>query len=242
MDFQSAMRSLYRGYLYQLVLVLALVLLEVVFLVMAALQPSVGGAGLAAVVVASAAFVIALLIAVVVVFFLYILRGYAALYKMGFRWAWWLAWGTVVLFIVIIVGFVAIVAYYQVLTEPWLSSAPPSPYSFLASLTPLLAYLAVIVVLSLVISIARIILLRDLYNYTKIERFRTAYILYIVMLVLLFIPLASLVGIVLAFVQYIVEMLAYRDAAGTADLLTPRTPPPSTPPPSKFEYRLQHRL
>ncbi|MEZ0247978.1 MAG: hypothetical protein ABWJ97_01775 [Thermoproteus sp.] len=224
MDFQTAMRSLYRGYLYQLVLILALVLLAVVILLSAALQPMGRGAGPVALVVASAVLVIALLIAVVVVFFLFIFRGYNALYRLGFRWAWWLAWGTIVLFVIVFAGLAVIVAYYSyIFMGP--GRLPPSalsnPYSLLASSAPLLGYSAVVIIFSLIISIARVILLRDLYNYTKIDGFRTAYILYIIALVLSFIPLASLIGTVLAFVEYIVEMLAYRDAAA-------RPPAPQT--------------
>ncbi|MEM4133446.1 MAG: hypothetical protein QW317_11175, partial [Thermoproteus sp.] len=213
MDFQTAMRTLYRGYLYQLILAIALIFLSVAVILSVALQPG-GGVGLSALLAASA-LLIAVSIAVIAVFFLFVFRGYYALYKLGFRWAWWLTWGVVALIAIVLVGIAVIALYYSsALAE---LGRPPSvlsnPYSLLSSSGPLLGYFVVLTIFGVIISIAHILLLRDLHDYTKVGGFRMAYILYIIALILSFLPLVSLVGAVLAFAEYVVEMLAYREAA-----------------------------
>jgi len=244
MNFQEANRALYKGYLYSLILTIALVVAVVVaaLLILAPAhfvaesppyhvtgsQPPPAGQGEVAIgaFFALLAVVIAIAIALIAVFFLYIFRGYRALHRLGFKWAWWLAWGPIV---EIVLALVAVpIAVISIPSAVYHDMGYPAEYpawlDIITAAAPLLALFAIIVVIGLIIDVARIIFLYDMHKYTKIGYFHISFILYIIGLVLSLIIFSVAAGVLAAlvlFAEYITEMLAYREAS--------RWTPPAAP-------------
>lgn len=233
MDFQTANKYLYEGYLYTLILIIAsvvLVMALIIGLVIATPQvlyipefpgfPNISSsasafAGLGAVLFA----IIVLIVVYLVIFFRYIFRGYMALHRLGIKWAWWLAWGP------IIVGIIALALLGSVAA---IAASPPrlvQPVGIGGMLIGLAVVAVVLAAFGIFVSVAHILFLDNMHEYTNISLFRTAFILYIISLVLSFIPYVSIVDGILFLVEYIIEMLAYREASRW-------TPPSPQQPPS----------
>ncbi|MFP3348670.1 MAG: hypothetical protein RXN90_05030 [Thermoproteus sp.] len=244
MNFQEANRALYKGYLYSLILTIALVVAVTVaaLLILAPAhfvaepppyhvtgsQPPLAGQGEVAIGASFAllAVVIAIAIALIAVFFLYIFRGYRALHRLGFKWAWWLAWGPIV---EIVLALVAVpIAVISIPSAVYYDMGYPAEYpawlGIITAAAPLLVLFAIAVIIGLIIDIARIIFLYDMHKYTKIGYFQISFILYIIGLVLSLIIFSVAAGVLAAlvlFAEYITEMLAYREAS--------RWTPPAAP-------------
>jgi hypothetical protein len=244
MNFQEANRALYKGYLYSLILTIALVVAVVVaaLLILAPAhfvaepppyhvtgsQPPPAGQGEVAIgaFFALLAIVIAIAIALIAVFFLYIFRGYRALHRLGFKWAWWLAWGPIVEIVLALVAVpIAVIsipsAVYHDMGYP---AGYPAWLDIITAAAPLLALFAIAVIIGLIIDIAHIIFLYDMHKYTKIGYFQISFILYIIGLVLsliIFSVAAGVLATLVLFAEYITEMLAYREAS--------RWTPPAAP-------------
>ena len=246
MNFQEANRALYKGYLYSLILTIVLVVAAVVtaLLILVPMhfvaepppyhvtgsQPPPAGQGEVAIgaFFALLAVVIAIAIALIAVFFLYIFRGYRALHRPGFKWAWWLAWGPIVEVVLALVAVpIAIISipsavYYDMGYQA--GYGYPAWLGMITAAAPLLALFAIIVIIGLIIDIAHIIFLYDMHKYTKIGYFQISFILYIIGLVLsliIFSVAAGVLATLVLFAEYITEMLAYREAS--------RWTPPSAP-------------
>ncbi|MFP3199191.1 MAG: hypothetical protein RXR06_04890 [Thermoproteus sp.] len=244
MNFQEANRALYKGYLYSLILTIVLVVAVVVAVLLilvpmhfvagsppyhvAGSQPPLAGQGEVAIGASFAllAVVIAIAIALIAVFFLYIFRGYRALHRLGFKWAWWLAWGPIVEIVLALVAVpIAVISipsavYYDMGHQ----AGYPAWLGIITAAAPLLALFAIIVVIGLIINIAHIIFLYDMHKYTKIGYFQISFILYIIGLVLsliIFSVAAGVLATLVLFAEYITEMLAYREAS--------RWTPPAAP-------------
>ncbi|MCI4464379.1 MAG: hypothetical protein JHC22_01080 [Thermoproteus sp.] len=164
------------------------------------------------------AVVFALAIALIAVFFLYIFRGYRALHRLGFKWAWWLAWGPIVEIVLVLVAVpIAIIsipsAVYHDMGYP---AEYPAWLGIITAAAPLLALFVISVIIGLIIDIAHIIFLYDMHKYTKIGYFQISFILYIIGLVLsliIFSVAAGVLATLVLFAEYITEMLAYREAS-----------------------------
>ncbi|MFP3168006.1 MAG: hypothetical protein RXR01_02780 [Thermoproteus sp.] len=244
MNFQEANRALYKGYLYSLILTIVLVVAVVVAVLLILVpmhfvagsppyhvtgsQPPLAGQGEVAIGASFAllAVVIAIAIALIAVFFLYIFRGYRALHRLGFKWAWWLAWGPIV---EIVLALVAVpIAVISIPSAVYYDMGYPAEYpawlGMITAAAPLLVLFAIAVIIGLIIDIARIIFLYDMHKYTKIGYFQISFILYIIGLVLSLIIFSVAAGVLAAlvlFAEYITEMLAYREAS--------RWTPPAAP-------------
>jgi len=247
MNFQEANRALYKGYLYSLILTIVLVVAVVVAVLLILVPmhfvaesppyhvtgsqlPRLPPAGQGEVAIGASfallAVVIAIAIALIAVFFLYIFRGYRALHRLGFKWAWWLAWGPIVEIVLALVAVpIAVISipsavYYDMGHQ----AGYPAWLDIITAAAPLLALFAIIVVIGLIIDIARIIFLYDMHKYTKIGYFQISFILYIIGLVLsliIFSVAAGVLATLVLFAEYITEMLAYREAS--------RWTPPAAP-------------
>lgn len=150
------------------------------------------------------------------IFFAYLFKGYRVLYRLGFKWAWWLSYGQLILMAVSIAALIAVAFYFSALVRPYFPG--PSPWPAVAAiLGPIFLALAPPLLLSLVINVAHIILLRDLHGATKVGEFLAAYVLLIVEVALIYVgillqPIALVIlGVSLA--EYIVEMIAYKKAS-----------------------------
>jgi hypothetical protein len=160
------------------------------------------------------------------VFFLYIFRGYRALHRLGFKWAWWLAWGPIV---EIVLALVAVpIAVISIPSAVYHDMGYPAEYpawlGIITAAAPLLVLFAIAVIIGLIIDIAHIIFLYDMHKYTKIGYFQISFILYIIGLVLsliIFSVAAGVLATLALFAEYITEMLAYREAS--------RWTPPAAP-------------
>ncbi len=213
MDFREIMRILYKGFLYQLVVISALVAISFALLLSALFTSP------AALAVAGFA-VIALLIALLSIFFLYLFRGYRALHGLGFRWAWWLAWGPVALMALAAIFAAALAMYF--LGHPGVAARaridPTYIYQVMLKTPALLGIFAVFQAAYLLLVAARAITLNDLRRHSKVGLFGVALILLLIGYPLSLIPLMDYVGGLALLAEYIAEMLAYREAA--------RAPPP----------------
>ncbi|MGC8584023.1 MAG: hypothetical protein ACP5MH_09910 [Thermoproteus sp.] len=246
MDFQEANKSLYKGYLYTLILSIAAVaavlveLFTVIFSYSSALyrSPYVVPPGSSTpqgfefiLTLISSIFIIIIVFGIVylIIFFLFIFRGYMALHRLGIRWAWWQAWGPVIL---TILGLALLGGISWVLSglPHWTSGSAPYPEASIWSvIIAILVPLVVLAAFGLFIDITHILFLDNMYKYTQISKFHTAFILFIISLVLSFIPYINIVGGILAFVEDIIEMLAYKEASEWAPPGQPQTPPGVSP-------------
>jgi uncharacterized membrane protein len=225
MEFREANRLLYKGYLYSLILVIvaiAAVIVSLAFLPLSS-SPSV----LASVVALLAGEVVVFIIAGVLIFFLYLFRGYMALHRLGIGWAWWMAWGPIIEAILLIVTLVVLTLVVMtqaqsigrgLVTGEWIWSI----------LAPALVMLIILGAFGIFLTIAHILFLSNMHRHTAIDKFHTAYILLIIGLVLSLIPYIGILGAVVLLVQYVIEMLAYKEASEWTPP-APQTPQPSTP-------------
>ncbi|MGC9118045.1 MAG: hypothetical protein ACP5I3_03520 [Thermoproteus sp.] len=215
MDFREVMRTLYRGYIYQLMVLAAIIAVSAAVFLLAVLQPPGPGAGVSASLVAIGLAEIGLVVALLVVFFLYIFKGFRALHKLGFRWAWWLAWGPIALAIVAIIFIFALALYLSghVAAVARLTADPMYVYSLLSREPAIVGIVAVLVAIDILLVAAKAITLRDLHRYSGVGLFKTALYMLIAGYVLSLLPLVSFLGAVVLFAEYIAEMLAYGEAA-----------------------------
>lgn len=142
----------------------------------------------------------------------YVFRGYMGLHKHGVRWAQWQAWGAViapVLWMAILATSLALVLSAESL--PVIVTDFSSGY--VAWFFGILGLLAAAGAFGLFLAITHILYLDDMYRRTNIQKFRTAFTLYIVALVLSFVPFVGIVGWALFVAVFIIEMLAYREAS-----------------------------
>ncbi|MCI4465323.1 MAG: hypothetical protein JHC22_05995 [Thermoproteus sp.] len=215
MDFREAMEVLYRGFLYQL----ALILVGLVVLAVGLLRPR------SALLAASAALAV-LAVGLIAVFFLYIFRGYRALHRLGFKWAWWLAWGPVALVAVALIFAASVVVYFA--GRPALAvralANPAVLYVAIGREPALLGIIAVVLALELILAAAKALTLRDLHRRTSLGLFRAALALFAVGYVLSLLPPVEYVGLAVLSAEYVAEMSAYR-AASRAGASSP--PPPA---------------
>ncbi|AEA13237.1 hypothetical protein TUZN_1776 [Thermoproteus uzoniensis 768-20] len=245
MNFQEANKSLYRGYLYTLILSIiagVAVLVELSSVIFSHLAPYWGSYVVppSSPTPQESEFILTLISAIfttiiissisyLVIFFLFIFRGYMALHRLGIKWAEWLAWGPVIL---TIIGLALLgVIFWVLLNLPhWSSGSAPYPgVSMWGVVTAILAPLIALAAFGLFIDIVHILFLDNMYKYTQISKFHTAFILFIIALVLSFIPYVNIIGGILAFVEYIIEMLAYKEASEWAPPGQPQTPPGVSP-------------
>jgi len=214
-DFREAMEVLYRGFLYQL----ALILVGLVVLAVGLLGPR------SALLAASAALAV-LAVGLIAVFFLYIFRGYRALHRLGFKWAWWLAWGPVALVAVALIFAASVAAYLA--GRPALAvralASPAALYVAIGREPALLGIIAVVLALELILAAAKALTLRDLHRRTSLGLFRVALALFAVGYVLSLLPPVEYVGLAVLSAEYVAEMSAYRAAS--------RAGAPSQPPPA----------
>jgi len=203
-DFREAMEVLYRGFLYQL----ALILVGLVVLAVGLLGPR------SALLAASAALAV-LAVGLIAVFFLYIFRGYRALHRLGFKWAWWLAWGPVALVAVALIFAASVAAYLA--GRPALAvralANPAALYVAIGREPALLGIIAVVLALELLLAAAKALTLRDLHRRTSLGLFRVALALFAVGYVLSLLPPVEYVGLAVLSAEYVAEMSAYRAAS-----------------------------
>jgi len=203
-DFREAMEVLYRGFLYQL----ALILVGLVMLAVGLLGPR------SALLAASAALAV-LAVGLIAVFFLYIFRGYRALHRLGFKWAWWLAWGPVALVAVALIFAASVAAYLA--GRPALAvralANPAALYVAIGREPALLGIIAVVLALELILAAAKALTLRDLHRRTSLGLFRVALALFAVGYVLSLLPPVEYVGLAVLSAEYVAEMSAYRAAS-----------------------------
>ena len=215
MDFQTSCRFLYRGYLYSIILAVITVAIVVALVLgttsrVSVLPPwepsskSLAAAVLTATTAPGAVYLIVVL--------RYVFRGYMGLHEHGVRWARWQAWGAViapVLWMAILVMSLALALSAE--------SLPVIVTDFSSGLAVwffgILGLVVVAGAFGLFIAIAHILFLDDMYRRTNIQKFRTAFTLSIVALVLSFVPFVGVVGWVLSIAVFIIEMLAYREAS-----------------------------
>lgn len=211
MDFKEAMGILYKGFLYQLVVISALVAISFALLLSALFVSPAA--------IAAAGFVvIALLIALLLIFFLYLFRGYRALHMLGFRWAWWLAWGPVALMVLVAIFAGALVMYLRghPVVAAHVRIDPTYIYRVMLGTPALLGIFAVLQAAYLLLVAARAITLNDLRRHSKVGLFGVALILLLIGYPLSLVPLVNYVGGLVLLAEYIAEMLAYREAARVA--------------------------
>ncbi|AEA12257.1 hypothetical protein TUZN_0768 [Thermoproteus uzoniensis 768-20] len=224
MDFREVMRTLYKGYIYQLIVLVAIVAVSFAAFLLAVLQPPGPGAGVPDSLAAVGIAAIALAIAFVVIFFLYIFRGFRALHKLGFKWAWWLAWGPIALAVVAAILVLALALYFfgHPAVVNRLTADPTYVYLLILREPAIVGITAVLFALELLLVAARAMTLRDLHRYSGVGLFRTALYMLIAGYVLSLLPLVSFLGAVVLFAEYIAEMLAYGEAARRAPAPAPQ--------------------
>lgn len=228
MEFRDANTLLYRGYLYLLILVIVAIAAVIVTVLAVILPLSSSPSALAPAVALPllAGEVVVFIIAGVLIFFLYLFRGYMALHKLGIGWAWWMAWGPIIEAVLeapIVVLALAALTHAQSIgrgsvTGGWI-------WSILASARVMLIILGAF---GLFLAIAHILFLSNMYRHTAIKKFNTAFILLIIGLVLSIPPYIDILGAIILIAQYVIEMLAYKEASEWTPP-APQTPQPSTP-------------
>ncbi len=234
---------MFRGYLYMLIYVIGagLAMVAVLYaMVMSAVWSALHGRGfdLWGFLATFIAVVVLFTVGVLVIFFRYHFRGFMALYRLGFKAAWLLAWGPVITLILMaaVIG-VVVVSAPAVLFRGDILGA-------LAAGVAVMALLAAAFGVGVAVLVARLVLLRRLHRYTGINLFNIAFVLALVGLVFyaayyLYIltysrpygfaapspavGLAALGGIV-SFAAYIVEMLAYKEGAEWTAKAQPTAP------------------
>ncbi|AET32354.1 hypothetical protein P186_0913 [Pyrobaculum ferrireducens] len=237
------MGVLFRGYLYMLIYVIGagLAMVAVLYaMVMSAVWSALHGRGFDfwGFLAAFIAVVVLFTVGVLVIFFRYHFRGFMALYRLGFKVAWLLAWGPVITLILMaaIIG-VVVVSAPAVLFRGDILGA-------LAAGVAVMALLAAAFAVGFAVLVARLALLRGLYRYTGINLFNIAFVLALVGLVFyaayyLYIltysrpygfaapgpavGLAALGGIV-SIAAYIVEMIAYKEGSEWTPKAQPTAP------------------
>ncbi|MBP1448506.1 MAG: hypothetical protein JZD41_00580, partial [Thermoproteus sp.] len=213
-DLMAAMGVLYKGYLYGLI---AGIVVLIVSIPMAVALIAYGGRmGATALITDVLIFALAAVTVFLWIFFAYLFKGYRELYRLGFKWAWWLSYGQLILAAVSIAAVIALALYFSALVRSHISS--PSPWPVVAAiLGPTLLALAPPLLLSFVINVAHIILLRDLHGATKVGEFQIAYPLLIVGVALIYVGILlqpiALVALGISLAEYIVEMIAYKKAS-----------------------------
>lgn len=218
MDFREANELLYKGYLYQLIVVVMVAFIEGLYVValLAARDP-------VPLFWPIATFLAAFLVVVFVVYLLfiwyrYIYRGYIALHRMGVRWAFWLAWGPV---IEMVLAGTLVAVLFAILPPAADRDVPvagePNFLDILMALAPLFALLIILFVFGVFLNIAHILFLNNMRSITNLSKFGTASTLLIIVLVLYFVslvfPIAGIVVVLLGLAEYIIEMLAYKEAS-----------------------------
>lgn len=182
MDFRQAVKLLYRGFLYQLFVMIGGGLV----LSAAALALILGGDLTTFYALAAAAATLAALY--ISIFFLYVFRGLLALHRQGLRWAKWAAYGFAATLILVLTT-VATTAALGAVTAPLAAAA-------LAS--------------GLFTTAARFMFLNEMYRKTGVKHFRAAAALLVIGVALT--PFVTLAAILVLVIQHFVEMLAYRDS------------------------------
>lgn len=224
MDFKEAMRTLYKGYLYQLIVLLAVLALSLglaiaIFLsTIPALptrlpRPAISGASAPMIfAVAGLALIGFLLAALILVFFLYIFRGYRALHRLGVKWAWWLAWGPIAMAALVAI-FAAALALYRPALLARIEAYPMRAYEAILEEPMLLGIFIVVEAMYLLLVVAKALTLNDLRKRAGVGLFAVALVLLIIGFLLSYLPSVYYVGGLVLFAEYIAEMLAYREAA-----------------------------
>ena len=224
MEFREANKRLYKGYLYSLILVIVAIPVVIFTAVVAVLPSMQSPQALASVVVLLAGEVFVFIIAGVLIFFLYLFRGYLALHRLGIGWAWWMAWGPIIEFLLGIATLV-ILALAVLANIQSISRGPVTGEWIWLVVAPVLVMGIILAAFGIFLTIAHILFLNNMHRYTAINKFHTAYILLIIGIVLSFIPYLGILGTIVLIAQYIIEMLAYKEASEW-------TPPaPQTPQP-----------
>ncbi|MFB6491357.1 MAG: hypothetical protein TU35_009030 [Thermoproteus sp. AZ2] len=240
MDFREANKLLYKGYLYELIFIIvwaiALIIgiIAVVIPVAESMMVAQPSAGLTALLWPLVEFIVAFIVVPFFVVYLfiwirYIFRGYIALHKLGVGWAFWLAWGPIIGAVLAVALVGAFLAVLPSLTAH-LSELPPQAQGegpllgVLMAFAPLLILVVVLVAFGIFLDVVHILFLDNMNDLTKLGKFRTAFILYIVAFMLSLasyvLSMIGIIGGVVALVEYIIEMLAYRDASAA--------PPPTS--------------
>jgi hypothetical protein len=224
MEFREANKRLYKGYLYSLILVIVAIPVVIFTAVVAVLPSMQSPHALASVVVLLAGEVVVFIIAGVLIFFLYLFRGYLALHRLGIGWAWWMAWGPIIEFLLGIATLV-ILALAVLANIQSISRGPVTGEWIWPVVAPALVMGIILAAFGIFLTIAHILFLNNMHRYTAINKFHTAYILLIIGIVLSFIPYLGILGTIVLIAQYVIEMLAYKEASEW-------TPPaPQTPQP-----------
>ncbi len=224
MEFREANKRLYKGYLYSLILVIVAIPVVIFTAVVAVLPSMQSPQALASVVVLLAGEVFVFIIAGVLIFFLYLFRGYLALHRLGIGWAWWMAWGPIIEFLLGIATLV-ILALAVLANIQSISRGPVTGEWIWLVVAPVLVMGIILAAFGIFLTIAHILFLNNMHRYTAINKFHTAYILLIIGIVLSFIPYLGILGTIVLIAQYVIEMLAYKEASEW-------TPPaPQTPQP-----------
>jgi len=235
MEFREANKRLYKGYLYSLILVIVAIPVVIFTAVVAVLPSMQSPQALASVVVLLAGEVFVFIIAGVLIFFLYLFRGYLALHRLGIGWAWWMAWGPIIEFLLVIATLVILILFgiatlgqlaLAVLANIQSNSGGPVTGQWIwLVVAPVLVMGIILAAFGIFLTIAHILFLNNMHRYTAINKFHTAYILLIIGIVLSFIPYLGILGTIVLIAQYVIEMLAYKEASEW-------TPPaPQTPQP-----------
>ncbi|MCU7787731.1 hypothetical protein ODS41_07365 [Pyrobaculum sp. 3827-6] len=230
MEFREANKLLYRGYLYSLILAIVAIAAVIVTVLAAFLPLTNSPSALAPAVALLAGEVVAFIIAGVLIFFLYLFRGYMALHRIGIGWAWWMAWGPIIE-AVLGIATIVVLALAALTHAQSIDRGPITGERIWSILAPALVMLIILGAFGIFLTIAHILFLSNMYRHTGIGKFHTAYILLIIGLVLSIIPYIGILGAIVLLVQYVVEMLAYKEASEWTPP-APQTPQPqtSTPP------------
>lgn len=201
MELREAARLLYRGYIVQL----------------AVAAPAPALAILAALGVEAAAPALAVLLALnLAVYIAFISRGFHALWRMGLRWAFWVAWGPPVIAALFFAASAAVASYLS--NRPDLLSEGIGALALRLSRDPLfIAVSFVLDLLALLVLAAKALVLRDLWRRTGEGLFRASFYLMIAgilsALLIAINPAAVLVAASLIFAEYLAELFAYREAS-----------------------------
>ncbi len=206
-EFREANKLLYKGHLYMLILYIAAIatIFAGVIIWVSVLFTSIHNidrvtAMLPAInimAVAITLFIISFIVAALLIFLRYLFRGYMALDKLGIEWAKWMAWWPIIAVILSIVILVIIA-----LAKPSYLYSELSAY--LASLLFIIIYGPLIII--------SILFLNNMYKHTSIAKFRVAYLLYIIFIVLLLIPY-NFFMLMLDIVRLIILTIAYKEVA-----------------------------
>jgi len=220
MNFQEANNVLYKGYLYMLITMIAgmIAYFVLLFALLSSLlmpfpgRPSVNIFTVMAAVIGGG---LALMVAALVIFFKFHFKGYMALYRLGIKWAWWMAWGPIIYAILAVAYLGAAVVFPNALLAMIATGIPSwaGMAGAMAVALPLVILQYLLLAFGIVLFVFKILFLNYMNKYTGLPLFRTSWIMYLVTVIILLIPYLNILAGVLGLIAYVIEMLSYKDAS-----------------------------